>query len=95
MFDSRVEEAIQQLWVDPWNGDGEHAKKLLEEAAEEGNGDAYYFLGRCYLGNEFIFPKFGFKEDYERGIAYFNKSIELGSAVGIFGAGTLGSYKFR
>ncbi|CDE42217.1 putative uncharacterized protein [Clostridium sp. CAG:411] len=93
MFDSRVEEAIQQLWVDPWNGDGEHAKKLLEEAAEEGNGDAYYFLGRCYLGNEFILPKFGFKEDNERGIAYFNKSIELGSAVGIFGARRVAGFK--
>lgn len=95
MFDAKVEEAVRQLWVDPWNGDGEKAKKLLEEAAEEGNGDACFFLGRCYLGESFIMPKFGFEENEKLGMEYFNKSIELGSAIGIFGARRLAGFRPR
>lgn len=40
-MDERVEYAIQQLWLDSWNGNGAEAKKKLEEAVEDGN--AYYY----------------------------------------------------
>lgn len=95
MFDLRVEEAIQQLWVDPWNNDGEKAKRLLEEAVNDGDKDACFFLGRCYLGKEFILPKFGFEENEQLGEKYFNMSIERGSAIGIFGARRLAGFTPR
>lgn len=95
MFDPRVEEAVKLLWADSWNQEGEKAKKMLEEAAKEGDGDAYYFLGRCYLGRSFVAPKFGFEENEELGMEYFNKSIEMGSAVGMFAARRLAGFKPR
>ena len=95
MFDARIERAIEQLWIHPWNGDGKKAKELLEEVAKEGNGDAYYFLGRCYLGEAFIMPKFGFEENDEFGMECFNKSIELGSAIGMFATRRLSGFKPR
>lgn len=95
MFDTRVEEAIRQLWIDPWDGDGETAKSLLEEAAKEGDADAYFFLGRCYLGPAFVLPRFGFEENEELGKEYFNKSIELGSAIGMFGTRRLAGFQPR
>lgn len=92
-FDERVEYAINQLWVNPYEGDGAKAKAMLEEAANEGDGDACFFLGRCYLGECFISPLFGFEEDAKKGKEYFNKSIELGSAVGMFGTQRLAGFK--
>ena len=94
-LDQRVETAIRQLWLEPWNNDGKEAKAMLEEAAAEGNGDACFFLGRCYLGECFIKPKFGFEENEELGNEYFNKSIELGSAIGMFGTQRLAGFKPR
>lgn len=94
-LNQRAETAIRQLWLEPWNNDGKEAKAMLEEAAAEGNGDACFFLGRCYLGECFIKPKFGFEENEELGNEYFNKSIELGSAIGMFGTQRLAGFKPR
>lgn len=94
-LDKRITSAVNSLWIDPWNNDGTKAKSMLEEAANEGNGDACFFLGRCYLGECFINPKFGFEEDEKKGMEYFNKSIELGSAIGMFGSQRLSGFKPR
>lgn len=94
-LDKRVELAINELWINPWNGDGEKAKAMLEEAVKEGNGDACFFLGRCYLGECFINSHFGFEENREIGMEYFNKSIELGSAIGMFGTQRLAGFAPR
>lgn len=94
-FDERVEYAVRQLWNAPYNGDGQKAMALLKEAAAEGDGDACYFLGRCYLGSCFINPVFGFEENEDLGIEYFQKSLELGSAVGMFATMRLSGFKPR
>lgn len=91
-FDERVEYAVNQLWVKRNKPEAVKAKELLEQTAREGNGDAYYFLGRCYLGDCFIDPVFGFEEDEALGKSYFRKSIELGSAVGMFASMRLGGF---
>lgn len=91
-FDERVEYAVEQLWVKRNKAEGVRAKQMLEQAAEAGNADAYYFLGRCYLGESFIDPVFGFEEDEYKGNEYFRKSIELGSAVGMFGSMRLAGF---
>lgn len=91
-FDERVEYAVDQLWVRRDKTQGAKAKQLLEQAAAAGNADAYYFLGRCYLGDCFIDPCFGFEEDEDKGSDYFRKSIELGSAVGMFASMRLAGF---
>lgn len=94
-LDKRVETAIKKLWLEPQNNDGDEAKAMLEEAAKEGNGDACFFLARCYAGECFIPPKFGFPENDALSEEYFNKSIELGSAIGMFGTQRVGGFKPR
>lgn len=91
-FDERVDYAVNQLWVKRDKAEGEKAKQMLEQAAAEGNADAYYFLGRCYLGECFVDPVFGFEENEYKGNEYFRKSIELGSAVGMFASMRLAGF---
>ncbi|MDE7029402.1 MAG: hypothetical protein K2P63_05400 [Lachnospiraceae bacterium] len=91
-FDKRVEYAVEQLWIKRNKAEGARAKQMLREAAEEGNADAYYFLGRCCLGDCFIDPVFGFEENEYEGIEYFRKSIEMGSAVGMFASMRLAGF---
>ena len=50
LFDERVETAIQILWFDIHSGRAKEALALLREAANMGDGDAFYFLGCCYMG---------------------------------------------
>jgi len=94
-LDERVEYAIDNLWVHIATGDGALAKAKLEEAAAEGDADANYFLGRCYLGESFVNPKFGFEENEELGMEYFNRSIEGGSAIGMFAGMRLAGFTPR
>lgn len=86
LFEKRVSSAVQTIWIEQNFNDGAAAKKILEEAAAGEDGDACYFLGRCYLGECFVNPAFGFPEDDELGYEYFNKSLEYGSAAGMFGS---------
>lgn len=95
ILDERVEYAIQQIWLDPWNGDGAEAKKKLEEAVEDGNADACFFLARCYFGRCFVNPRFGFEENDEKGHELLEHSIELGSAIGMLGAKRVGGFQPR
>ena len=37
VLDERIEYAIEQLWLNPIEGDGNKAKAMLEEAANEGD----------------------------------------------------------
>lgn len=82
-FDPRVAYAIDNLWLHIHSGRAAEAKKKLEEAAAGRDGDACYFLGRCYAGRGFISPEHGLPEDNALAEKYFNLSIEYGSAVGI------------
>lgn len=95
VLDERVEYAVKQLWLDPLNGNGDEAKKKLEEAVAEGNGDACFFLARCYFGECFVSPRFGFEENDDKGEDLLNRSIEAGSAIGMLGAKRLGGFEPR
>lgn len=55
-FDERVEKAIQIIWFDRQADRRDEALALLREAANIGDGDAFYFLGRCYLGKSYVDP---------------------------------------
>lgn len=89
-MNQNVEKAVHLLWADPNCMDGTEARALLEEAVNEGDADACYFLGRTYLGDEFVAPRFGFAYEKKKGIDLFVKSTELGSAIGMFGVLRIG-----
>lgn len=83
-FDERVEFAIQNIWINPHSGKREESLAALRDAANLGDGDAFYFLGRCYLGKSFADPVLGLPDDRKFAFECFDKSLELESAVGMF-----------
>lgn len=92
-FDKRVQTAVEKLWVTMDYDNGDEARRALLDAAHDGDGDAHYFLGRCYAGPCFVSPRFGFQEDVVLAERHFDKSLELGSAVGMFATMRLAGYK--
>ena len=83
-FDEKVEFAINHIWMNPQSGRREEALASLRDAANIGDGDAYYFLGRCYLGKSFADPVLGLPDDEKFAFECFDKSLEFESAVGMF-----------
>lgn len=92
-FDERVEFAIENIWINPHSGMREEALAKLREAANMGDGDAFYFLGRCYLGKSFADPVLGLPNDEKFAFECFDKSLELESAVGMFAVMHIDGYK--
>lgn len=84
-FDERIEKAIQIIWFDTHSGRREEALAMLRDAANMGDGDAYYFLGRCYLGRSYVDPVVGMPEDKKFAYECFDMSLNFESAVGMFG----------
>lgn len=94
-FDKRVEQAVDILWLHMQFDRGLEARNLLEDAAKDGDADAYFFLARCYAGSCFVNSSFCLEEDDALSEEYLNKSIEAGSAVGMFGAKRFGGFEPR
>ena len=85
LFDERVEKAIQIIWFDRDRNRREEALTLLRGAANIGDGDAFYFLGRCYLGKSYVDPAMEMPVDTAFAFECFNQSLIFESAVGMFG----------
>ena len=49
-FDERVSRAIDIIYVNKEFNRAQEALDMLQAAADDGDADAYYFLGRCYAG---------------------------------------------
>lgn len=92
-FDERVVKAVEILWITQNKEQGNDAKELLKEAAREGNKEANYFLARCYAGPSYINKAFGFEEDDKMAHQYLEKSLELGSPIGMMGARRFGEFR--
>ena len=84
-FDERVEQAMQIIWFDRKPDRREEALALLRAAANIGDGDAFYFLGRCYLGKSYVDPALEMPVDTSFAFECFNQSLIFESAVGMFG----------
>lgn len=93
LFDKRVEDAIQFIWFHTLSGKCEEALAMLREAANMGDGDAFYFLGRCYMGKSYVNPVAGLPEDRKFAFECFNMSLSLESAVGMFGTMHIEGYE--
>lgn len=91
--DAKIDKAVRILWVDRDFRKGETAYRLFEEAREEGNPDAYYFLARCHAGTGFVKSAFGFEEDENKMAELLDTAIEKGSALAMFSARRFGGYE--
>ena len=86
LFDERVDNAVQIIWFERNPERREEALSMLRAAANMGDGDAYYFLGRCYLGKSYVDPVMEFPLDQPFAFECLRTSLTLESAVGMFGA---------
>ena len=93
--DDRIGQAVQILWIDRNADRGAEAVRLLTQAAEEENAEAYYVLARCYAGPHFIDPVFKFPDREDKVEEYLNLSIEKGSALGMFAARRVAGFQPR
>ncbi|WP_336618000.1 hypothetical protein [Bacteroides acidifaciens] len=75
--------AIDKIWKSydkeqMWEG-----YELLRQAAEKGDADACCYLGRCHLGEEFVWCGAEFPVDEELASRLIKESVRLGSADGV------------
>lgn len=83
-YSKNAEKAIRYLWIDMDIKKKETAFNLLWEAASKGEGDAFFLLSKCYMGDKEIFPGFGFEKDVALAAEYQKHALELGSALAWF-----------
>ena len=62
-YSEKVAEAIVLIWKSYDKTAMRRGYDLLTEAAREGDADAYCFLGRCHLGEEYVGSGGGFVRD--------------------------------
>jgi hypothetical protein len=84
-FDERVEYAVNNIWFKADVSLVDESLKKLREAANQGDGDAYYFLGRCYMGKSYVNPSLNLPLDVKFAYECFNMSLIFESAIGMFG----------
>lgn len=75
--------AIDKIWKSydkeqMWEG-----YELLRQAAEEGDADACCYLGRCHLGEDFVWCGAEFPVDEEQASQLIKESVRRGSADGL------------
>ena len=91
--ESKINKAVLILWVNKDFSKGTMAYQLLEDAKEEGNPDAYYFMARCHAGKSYVKPDFGFEDNDKKVHDLLDLAIENGSALAMFSARRFGGYK--
>jgi hypothetical protein len=91
-FDERVETAINNIWFKMDISALDKSLQMLRDAANMGDGDAYYFLGRCYLGSAFVDPSLNLPLDIKFAHECFDMSILFESSVGMFGTMHIDGY---
>lgn len=78
-----VKEAIELIWKAFDKEKASKGYRLLRQAAEGGDADAYCFLGRCHLGEEFVWDGAGFHVDEALASVYLKESVRRGSSHGV------------
>lgn len=85
-FSDVVEGAIEDLYYCYDNDRAKAAADVLLFAAKEGDGDACYFLSRCFSGVCYSWHYHPFQENEAAAYAMLHEGITLGSAVAVLGA---------
>ena len=85
-FSDVVDQAIQDLYYCCDNDKATAAADALLLAAKEGDGDACYFLSRCFSGSCYSWECHPFEENEAAAYAMLHQAISLGSAAAVLGA---------
>jgi len=85
-FSDVVDKAIEDLYYCCDNEKAKAAADALFLAAKEGDGDACYFLSRCFSGSCYSWEYHPFEENEAGAFAMLHQGISLGSAVAVLGA---------
>lgn len=78
-----VKAAVSAIWLSYDPETMQRGRDILQEAANEGDADAMCFLGRTFLGEQYVWRGARFPESDAQGNKLLAKSIEAGSAVGV------------
>ncbi|MCI8932325.1 MAG: sel1 repeat family protein [Lachnospiraceae bacterium] len=85
-FNDVVDKAIEDLYYCCDNEKAKAAADALLLAAKEDDGDACYFLSRCFSGSCYSWEYHPFEEDEAAAYAMLRQAISLGSAAAVLGA---------
>lgn len=85
-FSDVVDKAIEELYYCYDSGKAKEAADALFLAAKEGDGDACYFLSRCFSGVCYSWEYHPFEENEAAAYAMLHQGITLGSAAAVLGA---------
>ncbi len=85
-FSDVVDKAIEDLYYCYDSKRANAAADALFLAAKEGDGDAYYFLSRCFSGVCYSWDYHPFEENEAAAYAMLHQGISLGSAAAVLGA---------
>ncbi len=85
-FSDVVDKAIEDLYYCCNNDKAKAAADALLLAAKEDDGDACYFLSRCFSGSCYSWEYHPFEENEAAAYAMLHQAISLGSAAAVLGA---------
>lgn len=85
-FSDVVEQAVADIYYCYDNTRAKAAEAALTLAAEQGDGDACYFLSRCFSGREYHWEYHPFHENDRTAYELLCKGVRLGSAAAVLGA---------
>ena len=85
-FNDVVDKAIEDLYYCCDNDRAKAAADALLLAAKEGDGDACYFLSRCFSGSCYSWEYHPFEENEAAAYAMLRQAVSLGSAAAVLGA---------
>lgn len=85
-FSDVVDKAVEDLYYCCDNDKAKAAADALLSAAKEGDGDACYFLSRCFSGTCYSWEYHPFTENEAAAYAMLHQAVSLGSAAAVLGA---------
>lgn len=85
-FSDVVDKAIRDIYYCCDNDKAKTAADALLLAAKDGDGDACYFLSRCFSGSCYSWEYHPFEENRAAAYAMLHQAISLGSAAAVLGA---------
>lgn len=78
-----VKAAVDAIWLSYDADTMQRGFAILEQEAKNGDADALCFMGRCYLGPQYVWCGGGFPENDYKGLQLIAQSVEQGSPAGI------------
>lgn len=90
-YSDQVKNGVELIWSSFDREQIRQGYALLMQAAQQGDADALAFIARCFMGEEYVWPQAGFKEDDANASKLMQKSALMGSATGVLCAARSGN----